>query len=41
LEIGGQGKINAVLVNTTIIVLSSLIIIGVPDPVLFISLKFF
>jgi len=41
LEIGGQAKVKAVLVNTMIIVLASLIIIGVPGVVLFMSVGFF
>jgi len=41
LEIGGQAKVKAVLVNTMVIVLASLIIIGVPGVVLFMSVGFF
>ena len=41
MEIGGQAKIKAVLVNTMIIVLASLIIIGVPGISLFMSIGFF
>jgi len=40
-EIGGQAKVKATLVNTLIIVLASLIIIGVPGLVLFMSIGFF
>ena len=40
-EIGGQAKVKAVLVNTLIIVLASLIIIGVPGISLFMSIGFF
>ena len=41
MEIGGQAKVKAVLVNTMIIVLASLIIIGVPGLALFMSIGFF
>ncbi len=41
MEIGGQAKVKAVLVNTLIIVLASLIIIGVPGISLFMSIGFF
>ena len=41
MEIGGQTKVKAVLVNTMIIVLASLIIIGVPGLALFMSIGFF
>ena len=41
MEIGGQAKVKAVLVNTLIIVLASLIIIGVPGLSLFMSIGFF
>jgi len=41
MEIGGQAKVKATLVNTMIIVLASLIIIGVPGLVLFMSIGFF
>ena len=41
MEIGGQAKVKAVLVNTMIIVLASLIIIGVPGLALFMSVGFF
>ena len=41
MEIGGQAKVKAVLVNTMIIVLASLIIIGVPGLALFLSIGFF
>jgi len=41
MEIGGQAKVKATLVNTMIIVLASLIIVGVPGLVLFMSIGFF
>ena len=41
MEIGGRAKVKAVLVNTMIIVLASLIIIGVPGLALFMSIGFF
>ncbi len=41
MEIGGQAKVKAVLVNTLIIVLASLIIVGVPGISLFMSIGFF
>ena len=41
MEIGGQAKVKATLVNTMIIVMASLIIIGVPGIVLFMSIGFF
>ncbi len=41
MEIGGQAKAKAVLINTMVIVLASLIIIGVPGLVLFMSIGFF
>jgi len=41
MEIGGQAKVKAVLVNTMIIVLASLIIIGVPGLALFMTIGFF
>jgi Flp pilus assembly protein TadB len=41
MEIGGQAKVKATLVNTLIIVLASLIIIGVPGISLFMSIGFF
>jgi Flp pilus assembly protein TadB len=41
MEIGGQAKVKATLVNTLIIVLASLIIIGVPGISLFMSVGFF
>lgn len=41
MEIGGQAKVKAVLVNTLIIVMASLIIIGVPGLVLFMTIGFF
>ena len=41
LEIGGQAKVKATLVNTLIIVMASLIIVGVPGLVLFMSIGFF
>jgi len=41
MEIGGQAKVKAVLVNTLIIVLASLIIVGVPGLALFMSIGFF
>ena len=40
LEIGGQAKVKATLVNTLIIVLASLIIVGVPGISLFMSIGF-
>ncbi|MCJ7626511.1 MAG: hypothetical protein MUO76_23715 [Anaerolineaceae bacterium] len=40
-EIDGQAKVKATLVNTMIIVLASLIIVGVPGIVLFMSIGFF
>jgi len=41
MEIGGQAKVKATLVNTMIIVLASLIIIGVPGLALFMTIGFF
>jgi hypothetical protein len=41
LEIGGRAKVKAVLVNTMIIVLASLIIIGVPAVSMFMGIGFF
>jgi len=41
MEIGGQAKVKATLVNTMIIVMASLIIIGIPGIVLFMSIGFF
>ena len=41
MEIGGQAKVKATLVNTMIIVMASLIIVGVPGIVLFMSIGFF
>lgn len=41
MEKGGQAKVKATLVNTMVIVVASLIIIGVPGLVLFMSIGFF
>jgi len=41
LEKGGQAKVKATLVNTMVIVMASLIIVGVPGLVLFMSIGFF
>ena len=41
MEIGGQAKVKATLVNTMIIVLASLIIIGVPGLALFLTIGWF
>ena len=41
LEKGGQAKVKATLVNTLVIVMASLIIVGVPGLVLFMSIGFF
>ncbi|HDN04554.1 MAG TPA: hypothetical protein ENF27_01285 [Chloroflexi bacterium] len=41
MEKGGQAKVKATLVNTMVIVMASLIIIGVPGLVLFMSIGFF
>ena len=41
MEISGQAKVKAVLVNTLLIVLASLIIIGVPGISLFMRVGFF
>lgn len=41
LEIGGRAKVKAVLVNTMIIVLASLIILGVPAVSMFMGIGFF
>jgi Flp pilus assembly protein TadB len=41
MEKGGQAKVKATLVNTMVIVMASLIIVGVPGLVLFMSIGFF
>ena len=41
MEVGGRAKVKATLVNTLVIVMASLIIVGVPGLVLFMSIGFF